>query len=143
MADTRTLAAYQNATTVRRLCKSCFLSLIHVPLVLLPWRQEHLLPRARNNRRQRTALVGDLCHKQSQSYFSSTRSINPSAHLSTQNKGVAGGSSTTFARPIPLTIGNATNVVVDNLRIIQSPFWVCTKAADREQILLTLPGPAA
>ncbi|KAG8852227.1 hypothetical protein FRB96_008873 [Tulasnella sp. 330] len=40
-----------------------------------------------------------------------------------KNAGVAGGSSTTFARPIPLTIGNATNVVVDNIAIKQSPFW--------------------
>ncbi|KAI9636877.1 glycoside hydrolase family 28 protein [Dioszegia hungarica] len=39
------------------------------------------------------------------------------------NKGVAGGSSTTFARPIPLVIGNSTNVVVEDLSIIDSPFW--------------------
>ncbi|KAH9852246.1 pectin lyase-like protein [Lenzites betulinus] len=37
--------------------------------------------------------------------------------------GTAGGSSTTFARPIPLTVGNATNVVVENIRQIGSPFW--------------------
>lgn len=39
------------------------------------------------------------------------------------NAGVAGGSSTTFARPVPLTIGNATNVVVKDISIINSPFW--------------------
>lgn len=41
-----------------------------------------------------------------------------------QDSGTAGGSSTTFARPIPLTVGNATNVVVENIRQIGSPFWV-------------------
>ncbi|KAI0631224.1 pectin lyase-like protein [Trametes polyzona] len=41
----------------------------------------------------------------------------------THNAGTAGGSSTTFARPIPLTVGNATNVVVENIRQIGSPFW--------------------
>jgi galacturan 1,4-alpha-galacturonidase len=40
-----------------------------------------------------------------------------------QNKGVAGGSSTTFARPVPLTVGNSSNVVVEDLSIIDSPFW--------------------
>lgn len=44
-------------------------------------------------------------------------------YATSKNSGVAGGSSTTFARPIPLTVGNATNVVVENLRIVQSPFW--------------------
>ncbi|EIW74312.1 hypothetical protein CONPUDRAFT_133182 [Coniophora puteana RWD-64-598 SS2] len=37
--------------------------------------------------------------------------------------GTAGGSSTTFARPVPLTVGNATNVVVENITQIGSPFW--------------------
>ncbi|KAI0325169.1 pectin lyase-like protein [Cubamyces sp. BRFM 1775] len=41
----------------------------------------------------------------------------------THNSGTAGGSSTTFARPIPLTVGNATNVVVENIHEIGSPFW--------------------
>ncbi|WVQ98574.1 hypothetical protein IAU59_005701 [Kwoniella sp. CBS 9459] len=40
-----------------------------------------------------------------------------------KNKGVAGGSSRTFARPIPLTVGNANNVVVDGISVINSPFW--------------------
>ncbi|KAG9041854.1 hypothetical protein FS837_011650 [Tulasnella sp. UAMH 9824] len=44
-------------------------------------------------------------------------------YATSKDSGVAGGSSTTFARPIPLTVGNATNVVVEDLRIIQSPFW--------------------
>ncbi|KAI0077403.1 pectin lyase-like protein [Panus rudis PR-1116 ss-1] len=39
------------------------------------------------------------------------------------NAGTAGGSSTTFARPIPLTVGNATNVLVENITQIGSPFW--------------------
>ncbi|EGN97570.1 glycoside hydrolase family 28 protein [Serpula lacrymans var. lacrymans S7.3] len=37
--------------------------------------------------------------------------------------GTAGGSSTLFARPIPLTVGNASNVVIEDLTQIQSPFW--------------------
>ncbi|KAI0370532.1 pectin lyase-like protein [Pilatotrama ljubarskyi] len=41
----------------------------------------------------------------------------------THNAGTAGGSSTTFARPIPLTVGNASNVVIENIREISSPFW--------------------
>ncbi|EMD35621.1 glycoside hydrolase family 28 protein [Gelatoporia subvermispora B] len=40
-----------------------------------------------------------------------------------QNTGTAGGSSTTFARPVPLTIGNSSNVVVENINQISSPFW--------------------
>lgn len=57
------------------------------------------------------------------SLFSSpTRSTR--ADFSSQNAGTAGGSSTTFARPIPLTVGNASNVVVENIRQIGSPFWV-------------------
>ncbi|KAK4687281.1 hypothetical protein P7C73_g2838, partial [Tremellales sp. Uapishka_1] len=39
------------------------------------------------------------------------------------NAGVAGGSSRTFARPIPLTVGNASNIVVQDISIINSPFW--------------------
>jgi len=39
------------------------------------------------------------------------------------NAGTAGGSSTTFARPIPLTVGNSTNVVVEDITEISSPFW--------------------
>ena len=38
--------------------------------------------------------------------------------------GTAGGSSTAFARPIPLTVGNASNVLVEDLTEIGSPFWV-------------------
>lgn len=51
-----------------------------------------------------------------------TRSIP--AKFASQNAGTAGGSSTTFARPIPLTVGNASNVIVENIRQIGSPFWV-------------------
>ncbi|TCD71895.1 hypothetical protein EIP91_000027 [Steccherinum ochraceum] len=40
-----------------------------------------------------------------------------------QNSGTAGGSSRTFARPVPLTVGNATNVVIEDLTQIGSPFW--------------------
>ncbi|OBZ67469.1 putative exopolygalacturonase X [Grifola frondosa] len=35
------------------------------------------------------------------------------------NTGTAGGSSTTFARPVPLTVGNATNVLVENITQIE------------------------
>ena len=37
--------------------------------------------------------------------------------------GVAGGSTRVFARPIPLTVGNATNIKVKDISIINSPFW--------------------
>ncbi|KIJ62473.1 glycoside hydrolase family 28 protein [Hydnomerulius pinastri MD-312] len=37
--------------------------------------------------------------------------------------GTAGGSSTLFARPIPLTVGNASNVLIEDLTQIGSPFW--------------------
>ncbi len=36
---------------------------------------------------------------------------------------MAGGSSRTFARPIPLTVGNASNIVVQDISITNSPFW--------------------
>ncbi|KIJ37292.1 glycoside hydrolase family 28 protein [Sphaerobolus stellatus SS14] len=42
---------------------------------------------------------------------------------SNNNAGTAGGSSTTFARPVPLTIFNSTNVLVENIHQIGSPFW--------------------
>jgi len=41
----------------------------------------------------------------------------------TGNSGTAGGSSRTFARPIPLTVGNASNVIVEDITEIGSPFW--------------------
>ena len=41
-----------------------------------------------------------------------------------QNAGTAGGSSTTFARPIPLTVGNASNVLIEDITQIGSLFWV-------------------
>ncbi|KAI8972908.1 pectin lyase-like protein [Trametes punicea] len=41
----------------------------------------------------------------------------------THNAGTAGGSSTTFARPVPLTVGNSSNVLVENIHEIASPFW--------------------
>jgi len=37
--------------------------------------------------------------------------------------GVAGGSTRVFARPIPLTVGNATNIKVEDISVINSPFW--------------------
>jgi polygalacturonase len=40
-----------------------------------------------------------------------------------KNKGVAGGSSRTFSRPIPLVVGNAENVIIENIKIVNSPFW--------------------
>ncbi|KAG9312452.1 pectin lyase fold/virulence factor [Chiua virens] len=40
-----------------------------------------------------------------------------------QTVGTAGGSSTTFARPVPLTVGNASDVLVEDLTQIGSPFW--------------------
>ena len=41
-----------------------------------------------------------------------------------KNSGTAGGSSLTFARPIPLTVGNASDVLVEDIWMIGSPFWV-------------------
>ncbi|RDX42441.1 pectin lyase-like protein [Lentinus brumalis] len=41
----------------------------------------------------------------------------------THDSGTAGGSSRTFARPIPLTVGNSTNVKIENIKQIGSPFW--------------------
>ncbi|KIP03359.1 glycoside hydrolase family 28 protein [Phlebiopsis gigantea 11061_1 CR5-6] len=46
------------------------------------------------------------------------------ALASSNNKATAGASTLSFARPIPLTIGNSTNVVVENLFQIASPNWV-------------------
>ncbi|GJJ10571.1 hypothetical protein Clacol_004798 [Clathrus columnatus] len=37
--------------------------------------------------------------------------------------GVAGGSSTVFARPVPLTIGNTHGALIEDLNIVYSPFW--------------------
>lgn len=37
--------------------------------------------------------------------------------------GVAGGSSRIFARPIPLAVARAKNVLVDGISITNSPFW--------------------
>ncbi|EJU00154.1 hypothetical protein DACRYDRAFT_127566 [Dacryopinax primogenitus] len=37
--------------------------------------------------------------------------------------GVAGGSSTTFARPVPLTVFNSKNVLITNITYLNSPFW--------------------
>jgi galacturan 1,4-alpha-galacturonidase len=37
--------------------------------------------------------------------------------------GVAGGSSRVFARPIPLAVARAKNVLVDGISITNSPFW--------------------
>ncbi|KDQ58920.1 glycoside hydrolase family 28 protein [Jaapia argillacea MUCL 33604] len=39
------------------------------------------------------------------------------------NAGTAGGSSRSFARPVPLTVGNSTNVTIEGLTMIGSPFW--------------------
>ncbi|KIL00164.1 glycoside hydrolase family 28 protein [Paxillus rubicundulus Ve08.2h10] len=44
-----------------------------------------------------------------------------------QTVGTAGGSSTAFARPIPLTVGNASNVLVEDLTQIGSPLWASSQ----------------
>ncbi|KAI0732704.1 pectin lyase-like protein [Fomitopsis betulina] len=41
----------------------------------------------------------------------------------TGDSGTAGASTRAFSRPVPLTIGNATNVVVENITQWQSPNW--------------------
>ena len=38
-------------------------------------------------------------------------------------RGVAGGSSRLFARPIPLAVADAYDVRVDGLSITNAPFW--------------------
>ncbi|EED84983.1 hypothetical protein POSPLDRAFT_105711 [Postia placenta Mad-698-R] len=43
----------------------------------------------------------------------------------TQNSGTAGSSTLSFARPIVLTIGNSSNVVVEDITEIAAPNWVC------------------
>ncbi|PCH35370.1 hypothetical protein WOLCODRAFT_80111 [Wolfiporia cocos MD-104 SS10] len=43
----------------------------------------------------------------------------------TQESGTAGSSTLTFARPIPLTIGNSSNVVIENITEWMSPNWAC------------------
>ncbi|KAI5452104.1 hypothetical protein NCC49_001043 [Naganishia albida] len=49
---------------------------------------------------------------------------NRYADLRTQGgSGVAGGSSRIFARPIPLAVARAKNVLVDGISITNSPFW--------------------
>ena len=40
------------------------------------------------------------------------------------NTGTAGGSSTTFARPVPSTVFESKNVLIEDLHQIASPFWV-------------------
>ena len=39
------------------------------------------------------------------------------------NAGVAGGSSRTFARPIPIAVANANGAIIENITYYQSPFW--------------------
>lgn len=48
-----------------------------------------------------------------------------------QNKATAGASTRSFARPIPLTVGNATNVLVENIFQIASPNWVSNMSSNR------------
>ncbi|EKM57997.1 glycoside hydrolase family 28 protein [Phanerochaete carnosa HHB-10118-sp] len=45
------------------------------------------------------------------------------AFASSNDAGTAGGSSTTFERPVPLTVGNSTNVVIEDITQLNSPFW--------------------
>ncbi|OCH86769.1 pectin lyase-like protein [Obba rivulosa] len=45
------------------------------------------------------------------------------ALASNADTGTAGGSSTTFARPVPLTVGNSSNVLIEDITQISSPFW--------------------
>ncbi|KAJ3552519.1 hypothetical protein NM688_g4112 [Phlebia brevispora] len=40
-----------------------------------------------------------------------------------QDAGTAGGSSRTFARPIPLTVGNSSHVEIEDINFVGSPFW--------------------
>ncbi|EGN97569.1 glycoside hydrolase family 28 protein [Serpula lacrymans var. lacrymans S7.3] len=66
-------------------------------------------------------LSGDNLHL----YGGGTLDANGQVWWDYPNKttGTAGGSSTTFARPVPLTVGNASNVVIEDLTEISSPFW--------------------
>lgn len=40
-----------------------------------------------------------------------------------KDKGVAGGSSRTFSRPIPLVVGNASHITISDIKVVNSPFW--------------------
>ncbi|KAF9221196.1 glycoside hydrolase family 28 protein [Gyrodon lividus] len=68
-------------------------------------------------------LSGDLIHL----YGGGTLDANGQVWWDYPNKtvGTAGGSSTVFARPVPLTVGNASNVLIEDLTEIGSPLWVC------------------
>jgi polygalacturonase len=79
-------------------------------------------------------LTGKVCrHPWSSTFCITCPLIYISGHFSftvwwnyfaaNPNAGVAGGSSRTFARPVPLTIGNASNIVVKDISITNSPFW--------------------
>ncbi|KIM64371.1 glycoside hydrolase family 28 protein [Scleroderma citrinum Foug A] len=43
--------------------------------------------------------------------------------LANNSAGVAGGSSTTFARPVLLTVGNASHVWIDGIQQVNPPSW--------------------
>ncbi|PSR76762.1 hypothetical protein PHLCEN_2v8214 [Hermanssonia centrifuga] len=45
------------------------------------------------------------------------------ALANSSDTGTAGGSSRTFARPVPLTVGNASHVHIEDITIVNSPFW--------------------
>ncbi|KAH7925795.1 glycoside hydrolase family 28 protein [Leucogyrophana mollusca] len=66
-------------------------------------------------------LSGDNIHL----YGGGTLDANGQVWWDYPNKteGTAGGSSRSFARPVPLTVGNASNVVIEGLTEIGSPFW--------------------
>lgn len=74
-----------------------------------------------NYRWERSSLVG---YFQSNRYKRSGEVFKyiPFLISHIQNAGTAGGSSTTFARLISLTVGNASDVVVEDITQIGSPF---------------------
>ncbi|OCH83873.1 pectin lyase-like protein [Obba rivulosa] len=52
------------------------------------------------------------------------------ALASNHDTGTAGSSTMTFARPVPLTIGNSSNVLVENINQINSPNWFVYQSTD-------------
>ncbi|KAF8836104.1 glycoside hydrolase family 28 protein [Paxillus ammoniavirescens] len=66
-------------------------------------------------------LSGDYIHL----YGGGTLDANGQVWWDYPNKtvGTAGGSSRAFARPVPLTVGNASNVLIEDLTQIGSPYW--------------------
>lgn len=72
--------------------------------------------------RERTSLVGCPCQQCTNFTVLFDLYCKLTNHF--QSAGVAGGSSTTFARPVLLTVGNASHVWIDGIQQVNPPSWV-------------------